>query len=393
MHLVNDGPSESNLDCEVTVYDAGGKRVFSGGFSTAAEANAARHYSTMDVEIAWEHAGRSLLIFATIHRDGELLFQNAYWVAVSNHRHEPDALNLNGTWRRADGSPVELPGNDMRQGDDGFESLIARSIEIDFEQAGETRAPGSEEASHGEREGWVSYRRTFTVPDALRGRPLELFGPGFDASWEVELNGRRLARYDLRPATLDLAAMAQVPHGRTTPQAQLDEGTDYRFFSDPITLPRVEPCFADVPADVLNLDGENTVVLRLKSTSQKLVTSTLELRPVTENRDEVRQHVRRGELFGDLRHMPEADVRVTEDAGRLVLHNDGEPVAVMVLIEVEAPGDDAVSIPTDVNALFLRPGQSVTVAALDDGRFPGGAGVTVRGWNVPKRTLTIGGGA
>ena len=54
---------------------------------------------------------------------------------------------------------------------------------------------------------------------------------------------------------------------------------------------------------MLNLDGENTVVLRLKTTSQKLVTSTLELRPVTENRDEVRQHIRRGELFGDLRHV------------------------------------------------------------------------------------------
>ncbi|MFA9477928.1 glycoside hydrolase family 2 protein [Phycisphaerales bacterium AB-hyl4] len=382
--LVNDGVSASSLQCEVDVIDTQGNVVHQWRASADIDANAARTLDTLAWQIPEHLAERTLFLFTRLRRDGQTFFQNAYWIAVSNLVHTPDALRLDGPWTDGRGNEISLPGNDMQLGDDGFESIVQKNVERDFEQTAEDRSgDGATETS-------VRYCRTFTLPEALRGKSLAFFCPGIEASWEVIVNGQSLGSRELRGSSLDLGAMAHVPWGGTQPDARLDSKTDYKFFSDPITLPRLEPCFVDIPDGLLKTTGENKIVLQLKTDCQKVVSQSMFIRERTPNREAVVQHRKRGVLFRDMRDMPSAEVKIEADQSSITVHNSGETVAVMLLLDVEVDVDGtSEAIATDDNALMLVPGERREIRPLAGGTFPARYRLTVQGWNVSKTVAVV----
>jgi len=382
VHLVNDHLRLEGLRCIVEVFDTAGQRQHAQQWGADSDANTSQQLGALNWSVPDALAGASLLLFARIERDGHPLFQTAYWVAVSLHRHDPDALSLAGPWQRDDGSTLQLPGNDMQRSDDGFESIVSKSQERDFEQTAEDR---SEAVAHTAA---VTYRRTFELPEKLHDQPLELFCLGIESGYEVRINGQTVVQSDFRRPTLDLAAMAYVPHGQDQTDARIDPDTDYPFFSDPITLPKLTPCFADVPAELLNPGGENSIELRIDSDVQKVIAHPLVLRRVTSNREAVTEHLRRGRLFEQLRNMPGADVTLQEHDGRVTVHNRGPVVAVMVLLDVSSSVETGNEmIPTSDNSLMLRPGEQRTIERLGGGPLPRPGHVTLRGWNVEPTEL------
>ncbi len=387
VYLANDGLEEADLACSVHVLGTDGTVHLTREWTATAASNRSARQPGLDWTVPTELAERSLLVFTRIERGGELLFQNAYWIAVSNHVHDLEAVTLDGAWERADGSAIELPGIDLTRGDDGFDSLVQKSLEKDFEHTAEDRDGEVDSAATA-----VVYRRAFRLPASWRGRALEFFCPGIEAGYEVVVNGAVVAADRFRGSKLDLAAMAHVPAGSRTAQTRPDPGTDYKFFSDPITMPRVRPVFGDLPAEALRFgddaSGENSIELRLRTDCQKAVTQSMCIRRRTGNRGAVTELLREGVLFGDLRRMPAADVRVEAVDGRLDVHNRGGVVAMLVLIDVIHDRDGvAETLATDDNALILMPGQRRRIGRLGGGTLPGGCRVVVRGWNVRRTEL------
>ena len=390
LYLVNDGLEQRDLDCSIHVLGVDGTSHLHHHWSATAATNCSMAQPAIDWTIPEALAEKSLLVFTRIERGGELLFQNAYWIAISNHVHDPDAKSLDGTWRRADGSELTLPGNDLTRGDDGFDSIVQKSLEKDFEHTAEDRDPDADERDAG----WVSYRREFHLPKVLRGRPLEFFAAGIEAAVEVRINGVVVAAEGFRGSRLDLAAMAHVPAGTRDAQTRPDAATDYKFFSDPITMPRLRPLFADLPTQSETLrfgdapEAANTIELRLKTDCQKTVTQSMCIRRRTDNREAVSRLLREGVLFGDLRKMPAADLQLESRDGRLELHNRGGVAAMLVLVDVVRDPDGAAEVvPLDDNALILMPGQRRRLMRLGGDPLPGGCKVIVRGWNVPRLEL------
>lgn len=382
VHLVNDGATESDLELGVDIISTTGEVVHAWRQNAGAKANAAAQVAMLKWDVPRDLTGKSLFVVSGIWRGGQQVFQNMYLVATSVHQHDRDALVLDGQWQREDGSTLQLPGNDMTLSDDGFESIVQKSLERDFEQTAEDR-DGDVAVK-----GLVTYRRTFDLPASLRGKKLEFFSRGIEASWEVVINGQSVGKGQIKGSSLDLGAMAHVPHGKDDAQALMDPATDYKFFSDPITLPRLEPVFVDIPDGLLK-DSGNEIVLKLKTNCQKTVSQRLEIRERTANRDEVRRECHSGVLFGNLRKMAAADVVVEQQGGELEVHNRGDVPAVMVLLDVEADVDQPAAVALKDNALMMLPGDRRRLGTLTGEPLPDGARVTVRGWNVAEQVVEL----
>lgn len=155
-------------------------------------------------------------------------------------------------------------------------------------------------------------------------------------------------------------------------------------------MPKLDACFFDVPPDLLDRDGDNEIVLKLKTDCQKIVSQSMWIRRRTPNREQVSRDLREGVIFRDMRAMPLADVGVAAHGGGLVVHNRGDVLAVMVLLDLQAAGEAGPVIPTQDNALMLLPGERREIGRLDGEDLPQRFRCTLRGWNVPTRVLEVG---
>jgi hypothetical protein len=226
------------------------------------------------------------------------------------------------------------------------------------------------------------YRRSFRLPPELLNRELEFFCPGFEASDELWLNGRKIGEHEFRKATLDLKAMTYIPHGKDHATSDLDPDTEYGFFSDPITLPKLEPRFYDLPAALLKTDADNELVLVLKTDSQKACPHSMEIRPRTPNRAALGNYLKTGRFFAALRQMPKAEISTVLTKDGLKVSNPSAQIALMVIVEF-IPAATGVAVPLNDNAFHLLPGEEKILTPLvGNEQLAQPAQIRTYGWNI-----------
>ncbi len=373
-YVVNDGPELRDLTAVIRIYTSGSELLHEREIKISeVSENVSRQVGQLDFAIP-ERPGGSLLIHAELRSGERRLHSNLYWIAVSKTRAPDNEIPLAGEWQRNEETAVTLPGNDMAQPEDGFESALG--LEDDAKTGGASGVVSE----------YVSYSREFNVRESMADAALEFYCAGFACSDEVFVNDVKIGEHVIRRPKLDFPAMCFIPAGKTEPVSAVDPDTEYPFFSDPITLPRLAPRFYDIPAGLLK-PGANRITLKLKTTSQKAVPNRMSIRPRTSNRDEVSRFMRSARFFAELRRMPPAEIELDPGDEDLTVRNVGDTIALMVIVEVVPEGSDT-AVPLSDNAFPLLPGESRTLRAMPGNPPLAPSTVTVYGWNNPDMELS-----
>ena len=315
--------------------------------------------------------------------DGSRIHENLYWIAVSNNPEPSAKIDLDGLWRSADGDMIELPGNDMSIPNPSFEYVILKNkVSADLESADGTcqSGGGTKQPRH--------YTRTFSIPSELQGNELEFFCPGFESGDEVHVNGVRIGGHEFEGQKLDTGKWCFIPAGRKNTSINVDRTSEYLYYSDPISLPKLDARFYDIPMEALNPDDDNEIRLTITSDYQKACSNHMEIRPRTLNRSKIAAYLKKGVFFKDLRRMPMANVEVTVDGNHITLENRSEAVAFMLIVEI-IPKDTGVALPLSDNAINIMPGEIKSLKPLFEDAIPKPSKLWIYGWNVEEKVLQI----
>ncbi|OGV39546.1 MAG: hypothetical protein A2X48_12990 [Lentisphaerae bacterium GWF2_49_21] len=382
--LVNDGCPVKGLVAEIMIFDSQSILLHRENITNlAANQNSSLKIKDLRFKISEELSGKSLLIFASLFRQGKRIFDTWYWLAVSRTQ-EREKIPLDGTWQRKDGSEIQLPGNDLTLSDDGFETIVMKSADKDFEQTAEHYRKAKK------TDDFPAYTRKFKVSANFANKVLEFFCLGFEASDEVFINGRKIGSHEFQPASVDIAAMACVPHGKNKAQIRISRQSEYAFFSDPVILPHLQPRYYDIPKNLINAEGWNEIAVKIKSNCQKTVSQSMVLRTATTKRERknTAAYLLKGIYFKDMTTMPQAELRVTATSQSITVTNSSGQIAFLVL--VEAVADTALEIfPLDDNAFCLLPGESKRLKLLHGGSLPRKGHLEISGWNIPSKRIKI----
>ncbi len=383
VYVANDKGAIDKTEIKTVIYAAGSSSPeYEQTINCRIPGNTGTRIGELDYKIPKNLSGESLLIKTELSSNGKKLYENWYWIAVSIHEEPEHKIDLCGTWRRTDGSELQLPGNDLSVDNPSFEYVILKqgdSAEL------ETASGSDGKISKSQTE--LVYSRKFTISKEMQGMDLEFFTPGFESSDEVFVNGEKIGEHEFKSAYLDTTAWAFVPDGREKHDINLDSGTEYRFYSDPIAMPKLKARFYDIPQKILNT-GENEIVIRMKSDYQKSCPYPMEVRPVTPNRKKVSEFLKRGVFFSGLRKMPAVELKTANNDREIKITNPSRNIAFMVILEV-IPDATGIAIPLDDNAFTLLPDETKILKPLQRKKIPKNSEVRISGWNIRNNSLRI----
>ncbi|MFA6815702.1 MAG: sugar-binding domain-containing protein [Lentisphaeria bacterium] len=390
LYIVNDGKKRADVQLTIQFYTTESQLLHEVSFTTDVDQNSTLKRSGKDLfKIAPEFAGKTILVYSELSEKEVLLHSNLYWIAISNNPVPKYSVSLCGEWTREDGLLISLPGNDLytEKGESPNEYMV-KDGEKDFERADKSACPHS--AVETER---VSYKKRFVLPEELKNRDLEFYSPGFEASDEVWINGTKIGSHLFKHALRSGKDMAHIPFGKTAASSDIDPDTEYFYWSDPITFPKLEARFYDIPECLLNQNGENEVLLILKSNYMKIVSNTMEIRPKTQHRKEISAFFKRGQFFKGLREMPEASVQVslTDTKRAIIVKNTGTQIAIGVTVEF-IPDCDGLPMTLNDNLFPLFPGEEKKLCPLRaNERMNLPAKIRLYAWNVREQQIKVSG--
>jgi beta-mannosidase len=383
IYVANDGKALADAILVVEIWSTASTLLHRQEFRVDIPENASLAIGKLAYRLPLELAKSSLFVTTELKQGERVLHENIYWLAVSNSPAAEVSQSLSGTWRRDDGSTLRLPGNDSHEACLNFEAMFGKGTSYDFEKGGLIGAGQMESESRECR-----YSRTFTLDDALKGRPLEFFTPGIEASDEIRINGRTIGSHTMRNGTFCHENRAFIPFGQKAPDSGIDPNTEYPFSSDPIIHPKLDARFYDIPVGLLNEDGENTIEICIRPTYKSAIQFDLELRPVTPNRAAAGKYLKAGVLYADMRNMPRAELDIRLEDGALSVQNISDGLAFAVVVEFISEATGAI-VPLDDNALTLKPQQTKQLKHLSGEALNGPGAVRVYGWNVAEKNFIL----
>lgn len=388
LYIANDWRELKDARLSVKLYSTDSKLLHEVSFDTDVPENTALKLDgNPEFKIPRELAEKTILVRSELSVKGKRIHTNLYWIAVSNNPIAAASLSLCGEWNRDDGSKISLPGNDLAIKNDSFETVFCKNDGSgDLENAGSTacRTQLSDKQD-------VVYRKKIIMPDNLKNKALEFYSPGFEASDEVWINGVKIGSHDFRNPIFSQKDWAFVPFGKEETTSEIDPDSEYFFYSDPITYAKLESRFYDIPEKLLNQDGENEIVLIIKTYYQKAVSNIMEIRPKTLNREAVNKFFKEGRFFSDLRQMPSADVNISVDAKNhsLTVENISKQIAFGVTVEL-IPEISGLALALNDNLFTLFPGEKKTLSHLYDAtQFQLPAKIRMYGWNIDEQLIKL----
>jgi beta-mannosidase len=383
IHVANDGAAVANAVLVVEIFSTDFTCLHRREFSVDIPENSSLKIGELDFPLPRELARRTLFVTTELRQGTRLLHETIYWLAVSNNPMATDSQSLSGTWCRADGSTLRLPGNDLHPDALDFENTFSKGCSYDFEKGRIVGSVESDSQSSGAR-----YTRTFKLSDALKGKRLEFFTPGFEASDEVRLNGQVIGSHTMRSATFCHENRAFIPFDKKEADSGIDPQSEYPFSTDPIILPKLDARFYDIPEGLLNEDGENSMEISIRPAYKSAIQFDLEIRARTQDRAAIGEYLKAGVLYADMRTMPRTDLDLRLENGSLIVKNVSNALAFAVIIEFSSDktGD---LMPLDDNALTIRPQQEKRLKQLSGEALPETGTIRLYGWNVDEKTLNL----
>lgn len=379
---VSDLESLNDLKATITIFRTDLSQVYSKIFEFEISAASSLKLGNLDFEIPPRLAEDALFVMAELEQDQNILFRNIYWFAVSNHEEPACKIDLCGKWNRSDGTALELPGSDLSIKNPSFEFIMLKDgAQLDLEsQSGLEEGQVNGGDSH--------YLKTFQIPSDLKGQNLEFYTAGFESSDEVYVNGSLIGKHEFRGVSLDPETKSFIPFGKKDPQLAFDPESEYLYYSDPLSLPKLQPRFYDIPESLLNADGDNEIKIVIKSYYQKAVSNKMDIRPVTTNRQEVGEYMKSGMVFSALRTMPMADLLVYEQEGALFVKNISETFAFSIIVDFIAKNSETATALSD-NLFSLLPEESIELQKLGGGELEFPADIILWGWNVELKRFQL----
>lgn len=384
IYVANDLHTFEGVTAKIKIFNTDMDVLHNVSYPVKMPENHSGKIASADFEIPREASGRTLFIKAELFAGEKRIFENLYWFAVSVNP-EPEAkICLTGEWERPDGTSVVLPGNDMNIKNASFEYIILKekgNSDLEKQSGG---AGIFDVAEH------MHYTRKFILPDALKGKDLEFYSPGIEGSDEIYVNGRKIGSHEYKGIKLDANEWCFVPYGKDRPCSDIDPESEYMFYSDPASMPKLKTRFYDIPAEILEQDGENLIELVLKTYYRQAIAYQMEIRPRTpdDQRKVISEYLMRGIFYSDLRHMEKAELEVTADSNSVTLKNISCKMAFMVIVEV-VPESTKTAIPMNDNAINLMPGGQKELKPLCCSRFELPADIRIYGWNICDMNFKI----
>ena len=167
-----------------------------------------------------------------------------------------------------------------------------------------------------------------------------------------------------------------------------DSESEYLYYSDPLSLPKLQPRFYDIPAGLLVENGENEIEIVIKSYYQKAVSNKMEIRPPTTNRKHVGDYMKSGVYFRALRAMPKAEISVYEKEGTLHVENISDVFAFSIIVDFVSKNSDTATALSD-NLFSLFPGETMELRQLGGGKLKSPADIILWGWNVEMQRFQL----
>ncbi len=382
IYAVNDLSSMGDVSARIKIFTTDMKILFDREYTLDLPENGAVKIGTLDYRIPCDMAKRTLFVKVELFNGNNIIHENLYWIAVSNNKEPSAKIDLGGSWLRENGTALTLPGNDMDIKNPSFEFVILKhGKSADLENQSGTEKKCQDDIQ-------VRYKKKFIIPEQLRNMELEFFTPGFESSDEVHVNGYKIGSHDFKGISLDVDSWCFIPHGQEKSSIEIDPDSEYMFYSDPISLPKLKARFYDIPCSVLNQEAENEIEIVIKDYYQKAVSNPMEIRPRTSNRDEVSSYLKNGIFYSDLRKMPEAklEVKVTQEG--IEIKNITGQLAFFICVEI-IPLKTDIAIPLKDNSFSIPPHEERLINAMNGESFDFPARVRIYGWNIASMDFNV----
>lgn len=384
IYAVNDLHAFEGASARIMIFNTDMDVLHNESYPVLIPENHAERIGAIDFPIPADCSGRTLFLKTELFLGDSKIYENLYWFAVSVNPEAEAKIDLSGEWERSDGTSVVLPGNDMNIKNASFEYIILKQKgNSDLEN--QSGGAGVFDASEHTR-----YTKKFILPDALKGKDLEFYSPGIEGSDEIFVNGRKIGSHEYRGIKLDAKEWCFVPYGKDNSCSDIDPESEYMFYSDPVSIPKLQTRFYDIPASILQQNGENRIELVLKTYYRQAIAYPMEIRPRTDDvqRKRVTEYLRKGIFYSDLRHMGKAELEVCADSSSVTLKNISGKMAFMVIVEV-VPESTKTAMPMNDNAINLMPGEQRTLRPFHDSKFESPAEMRTYGWNIPNMNYKI----
>lgn len=353
---VNDTDQPVPVNLDIRIYSVDGKLLHETARNGEIPADGLLHHRELDWEIPLQLAERALYLAVKTRRDGQLIHENTYFVAIS-----PDI-------RFANAQPV---GEDLKL------DYLGRSIHVSAPHYYTLSEIVDEPTEHDKEQKQASrdeldavYTATFDLDQALVGKAVEVHLPGLSADDTVFLNGKEIG------------------------SGELDIETEWNYEADPLRWPFLPVRYYAVPEELIQESGN---VLEIRLSGQRLaphtdkrfgLTRMITVREQTpvDLQERIAVYERRMEFFTPISKGPQARLSASIEKsgdGQMIVElvNDGSIPAAFVVLDLENEGAARFAFDEGAFAAIL-PGETISLRLAIEGPIHDAASVLVRGLNL-----------
>jgi hypothetical protein len=360
---VNDTEQPVSIDLELRVYSAGGDLLHEISRSGEIPADGLLHHPELDWKIPAELAESAIYLALRTIRDGELIHDNSYYVAISPDKRFANAQPV-GERLKLDylGKSREVSAPHYYT----LSEIVDEPTEHDKEQ---------KQASRDELD--ALYTATFDLDQTLVGRAVEVHLPGLSADDRVLLNGKEIG------------------------SGELDIENEWNYEADPLRWPFLPVRYYPVPEEILKEKGN---VLEIRLSGQRLAPHTdkrfgltrmiyvREQTPV-DLQERIADYERRMEFFTPISKGPQAGLSASFEESEngqiaVILTNEGSVPAAFVVLDLENEGAARFSFDEAAHAAIF-PGESIRMCLRVEGMLPDSAMLVVRGLNLQTMWVNL----
>lgn len=362
LYSVNDTYQKVNLVVYVRVISLDGKCVHSQTYDVSLPEDSVADLGALDWEIPEEWSESAFYLALQSTRGKQIIHRNTYYVAVSPDTHQQTAVPI--------GSDMKLAymGNHYLVNAPHYYTL-ADIVDEPTEQDKETKEAEGDELK-------AVYSKSFTIPDSLKGKSIELYMPGVSADDTVYLNGHKVG-----------ATSIKCPR----------EGN---YEADPLRWPNLPNRHYPLPGESLNLNGQNELQIhlngeKLKNTSDRRFgfSEMIYLREKSPKRvrDALHQYNNRMTFFEPITKGPRANVKVdiiksSDTHYSISLQNTSSCSAAFVLLDIVEEKDARFTF-DEAAFSAIHPGEVVSAELTTSATLPHSAKLRVSGLNFKEMRM------
>jgi len=304
IYVVNDSPlRKGELKVSIEVYDKKMNIVYHKTEKIVVEKDISILAFKTDWIIPSEYKKQVLYIYLELKKEDWVVADNFYWIGISNYLRPSKILNISGYWK-------------YQVGKEKKESEWKDTLLPSYWK--KPQGP----PNVGEK---VFYKKKIVIPEEWTGTAIELYSAGIEGNDRILFNGKEIGSTEeemsilLRPDELTYTEELEQKGKfaavgvKSSNLKNIDSDTtalqNVRISADPFTTPNLIKRFYDIPEEIINFGGKNTVEMELFGDYATGISEDVFIRAKTPDviKSDIINYYNKSEYFADIGSLPEVN--------------------------------------------------------------------------------------